>query len=147
MNAILAVAGLAFRESARNRVLHALVAATLVAAATSHVFAYVSGDEIVRQHKVIADMSLSAIALLGTLAAIFLGTDLVAREVQRRTIYAVLARPIDRTSFIIGKYLGLTAVLAIAVAAMGAGFLLIFAAGGGQPRCRSCSRWCSPSSS
>jgi ABC-type transport system involved in multi-copper enzyme maturation permease subunit len=128
---ILAVAGLAFRESARNRVLHALVAATLLVAGISNVFAWVSGDDPARQLKVVADLSLSAITLLGTLASIFLGTNLVFQEVERRTIYTVLARPIDRGGFIVGKYLGLSGVMAVAVAFMGAGFLGVFLLAGG----------------
>lgn len=130
---ILAVAALAFRESARNRVLHALVAATLLLAGVSHVFAWVSGDDPVRRLKVVADLSLSSIALLGTIASIFLGTNLVFQEVERRTIYTVLARPISRGGFIVGKYLGLAAVMGVAIAAMGAGFLGVFALAGGAP--------------
>lgn len=128
---VLAVAGLAFRESARNRVLHALVGATLLVAGISNIFAWVSGDDPVRQLKIVADLSLTAIALLGTIASIFLGTNLVYQEVERRTIYTVLARPIDRGGFILGKYLGLSAVMAVAVAFMGAGFLLVYALAGG----------------
>ncbi len=130
---ILAVAALAFRESARNRVLHALVAATLLMAGASHVFAWVSGDDPVRRLKVVADLSLSAIALLGTVASIFLGTNLVFQEVERRTVYTVLARPISRGGFIVGKYLGLAGVMGVAVAAMGLGFLGVFALAGGAP--------------
>ncbi len=130
---ILAVARLAFRESARNRVLHALVGATLVASAASFLFAWVAGDEQTRTNKIVADLSLSAIVVLGTIASIVLGTGIVAQEVERRTVYAVLARPIGRGGFIVGKYLGLAAVLVVATAAMGAGFLLVFALGGGTP--------------
>lgn len=130
---ILAVARLAFRESARNRVLHALVGATLAAAAASFLFAWVAGDEQVRTNKIVADLSLSAIVVLGTIASIVLGTGIVAQEVERRTVHAVLARPIGRGGFIVGKYLGLAAVLGVATAAMGAGFLVIFALGGGTP--------------
>ncbi|MCO5166506.1 MAG: ABC transporter permease [Planctomycetes bacterium] len=130
---VLAVAGLAFRESARNRVLHALVGATLLMAGVSVVFAWVSGDEPTRQLKVVADLSLSAIALLGTIASIFLGTNLVFQEVERRTVYTVLARPLDRGGFIVGKYLGLAGVMAVAVAAMSLGFLLVYALAGGRP--------------
>jgi Cu-processing system permease protein len=130
---VLAVARLAFRESARNRVLHALVGATLAAAAASFLFAWVAGDEQTRTNKIVADLSLSAIVVLGTIASIVLGTGIVAQEVERRTVHAVLARPIGRGGFIVGKYLGLAAVLVVATAAMGAGFLLIFALGGGSP--------------
>lgn len=130
---VLAVAGLAFRESARNRVLHALVGATLLMTGASVVFGWVSGDEQARQLKIVADLSLSAIALLGTIASIFLGTNLVYQEVERRTVYTVLARPIDRGGFIVGKYLGLAGVMAVAVAAMSAGFLLVYGLAGGRP--------------
>lgn len=130
---IFAVARLAFRESARNRVLHALVGATLAAAAASFLFAWVAGDEQVRTNKIVADLSLSAIVVLGTIASIVLGTGIVAQEVERRTVHAVLARPIGRGGFVVGKYLGLAAVLVVATAAMGAGFLVIFALGGGTP--------------
>lgn len=130
---ILAVAGLAFRESARNRVLHALVGATLLMAGASHIFAWVSGDDPTRRLKIVSDLSLSSIALLGTIASIFLGTNLVFQEVERRTVYTVLARPISRGGFIVGKYLGLAAVMAVAVAAMGVGFLLVLALAGGTP--------------
>ncbi|RMG12541.1 MAG: ABC transporter permease [Planctomycetota bacterium] len=131
--AILAVAGLAFRESARNRVLHALVAATLLACGSSYLFSYVSGGDgdPLRHRKVVLDLSLTAITVLGTLAVIFLGTNLIYQEVERRTIYSVLARPISRPGFLLGKYLGLAAVLGAALAAMSAGFLLLFALGGG----------------
>lgn len=130
---VLAVAGLAFREAARNRVLHALVVSTVVVALTSHVFAWVSGDDPTRRLKIVADLSLSAIALMGTIASIFLGTNLIYTEVERRTVYTVLARPIDRGGFIVGKYLGLAGVLGVAMLAMSVGFLLVFALGGGVP--------------
>jgi ABC-type transport system involved in multi-copper enzyme maturation permease subunit len=132
---ILPVATLAFRESARNRVLHALVLAMLVVAGASYLLAWVSGGDcdVVRRHKIVADLSLSAITLLGTIASIFLGTNLVYQEVERRTIYTILARPIGRAGFIVGKYLGLVAVMAAAVLAMGLGFLVIYGLGGGKP--------------
>ena len=95
---ILAVASLAFRESARNRVLHALIGATLFAVGLSFLVSYVSGgdSEILRKEKIVQDLSLSAIGFLGTVASIFLGTNLIYQEVERRTIHSVLARPIGR---------------------------------------------------
>lgn len=119
MNAVLSVAGLAFKESARNRVLHALLAAMLLAAFVAHVLAWVTGDDAVRRVKVVADLSLSALVLLGSLAAIFLGTHSIYQEVERRTVYTVLARPISRGSFVLGKYLGLVGIVGVASAAMG----------------------------
>lgn len=131
--AVLTVARLAFREASRSRLLHALVGATVFAALVSLVLAYGVGDDPERHRKVVCDLSLSAIALLGTIAAIFLGTSLVAQEVERRTIYLVLARPVSRAGFVVGKFLGLAGVLAVAVAAMSAGFLVVFALAGGSP--------------
>ncbi len=127
--AVLAVASLAFRESARNRVLHALLAATALVAGISYLIAFVAGGDVdpARQHKMIADLNLSAILLLGTIASIFLGTHLIYQEVERRTVYTVLARPISRGGFLLGKYLGLSAVVGLAIAIMGA-FLLAFLA-------------------
>jgi ABC-type transport system involved in multi-copper enzyme maturation permease subunit len=126
---ILAVARLAFRESARNRVLHALLGAMLLVTLVAHVFAWVSGDEPTRRLKVIADLSLTAIGLLGAVASIFLGTNLVYQEVERRTIYTVLARPIDRGSFLVGKFLGLLAIMGLATLVMGVAFFLSYGFG------------------
>ena len=65
------------------------VLATLVACGASYLFAYVSGGdhEAVRHRKVVLDLSLSSISLLGTIAVIFLGTNLIYQEVERRTIW------------------------------------------------------------
>jgi ABC-type transport system involved in multi-copper enzyme maturation permease subunit len=120
LHGVRVVAEQAFRESARHRVLHALLAAMLLLSLGAHVLAWVSGDDPVRRTKVVADLSLSGLALLGSLAAIFLGTNLVHQEVERRTVYTVLARPLDRGSFLAGKLLGLIAVVSLACLIMGA---------------------------
>lgn len=120
------VARLAFRESRRSRVLHALLIALILATGLSHVVAWVSGDDPDRRLKIVADLSLSAIVVLGTIATIFLGTNMIHQEVQRRTVYTVLARPVGRGSFIVGKFFGLLAVLGVAVGAMGAAFLVSY---------------------
>jgi ABC-type transport system involved in multi-copper enzyme maturation permease subunit len=132
---ILGVAALAFKESSRHRVLHALVFATLLACGASYLIAYVSGGDydVLRQRKVVLDLSLSAITLIGTMAVIFLGTNLIYQEIERRTIYAVLARPLSRGGFVLGKYLGLAAVMGVALLFMGGGFLVLFVIGGGSP--------------
>lgn len=119
LDGVLAIAGQSFRESARNRVLHALLAAMLLASGSAHVLAWVSGDDPLRRTKVVADLSLSALVLLGSLGAIFLGTNLVYQEVERRTVYVVLARPLGRGSFVAGKLLGLVAIVSLACLAMG----------------------------
>lgn len=127
--AVLAVASLAFRESARNRVLHALLVAMVLAIGVSYTIAFVAGGDVdaLRRYELLVSLNLTAISLLGTVAAIFLGTNLIYQEIERRTVYSILARPLSRTGFLIGKYLGLAAVMGVAVAAMG-GLLLAFLA-------------------
>jgi ABC-type transport system involved in multi-copper enzyme maturation permease subunit len=70
------------------------------------------------QFRIIADIGTSSTHVFGTLIAVFLGVALVARELDRRTCYAALARPVSRAEFLVGKFLGLVAVLALNVAAM-----------------------------
>ncbi|MEZ0230213.1 MAG: ABC transporter permease [Planctomycetota bacterium] len=133
--ATLAVARNTFKESARNRILYAIVGATILVCGLSYVLAAVStGDDVTsvpRRLRIIANTSLSAIALLGALCAIFLGTNLVYQEVERKTVYTILARPIGRGEFIVGKFLGLASVVVVAVALMAAGFAAFFALYGG----------------
>src|SRR5690606_18358975 len=93
----------------------------------SYVIAWAAGGDAdpVQRFKLVADIQLTAMVLLGTLASIFLGTDLIYKEVERRTIYTVLARPVSRAGFLLGKYLGLLGVVGLALAVMGA-FVLAF---------------------
>lgn len=133
--ATLAVAKNTFKESARNRILYAIVGATLAVCALSFVLASVStGDDttaLPRRLRIIANTSLSAISLLGALCAIFLGTNLVYQEVERKTVYTILARPIGRGEFVLGKFFGLAAVVVAAVFVMALGFALFYVSYGG----------------
>jgi len=79
---------------------------------------------ITEHHKVIADMGLAAINLIGVIIAMFVGISLVNKEIERRTIYTIMARPISRTLFIMGKYFGLALTLSVNMAVMLAVFLL-----------------------
>jgi ABC-type transport system involved in multi-copper enzyme maturation permease subunit len=79
---------------------------------------------ITEHHKMIADMGLAAINLIGVIIAIFIGISLVNKEIERRTIYTIMARPISRTFFILGKYCGLVLTLFVNVSIMLAVFLL-----------------------
>ncbi|MGE0712799.1 MAG: ABC transporter permease [Planctomycetota bacterium] len=135
LGGVLAVASLSFRESARNRVLHALIGTMVFVCGLAYLYAWVAGGDTdpARLHKVVGDLSLSALVLLGTVASIFLGTNLVYQEVQRRTVYTVLARPLSRDGFLLGKYLGLAGVMGVAVAVMGLVFFVAYGLGAGPP--------------
>ncbi len=104
-----------FREVIRDRVLYliAFFVVLLVAAAVLLREVSVGSDG-----KILLDLSLAAIELLGLVVAIFVGTGLVNKEIEKRTVLVLMAKPISRAEFILGKHLGLAAVLAVLVAAM-----------------------------
>jgi ABC-type transport system involved in multi-copper enzyme maturation permease subunit len=113
----LAVASNTLREALRERLMYNLVVFALVLIAGSITISSLTLGE---QFRIIADIATSATQLFGTLIAVFLGVALVAREIDRRTCYAALARPVSRASFVAGKYLGLLAALALNVVIMAA---------------------------
>jgi ABC-type transport system involved in multi-copper enzyme maturation permease subunit len=121
MGAIGVIAVNAFRESLRDKILYHLVLFAGLLIGLSVLLADLS---ITEHHKVIADMGLAAINLIGVIIAIFVGISLVNKEIERRTIYTIMARPISRTFFIMGKYLGLALTLFVNLAIMMAVFLL-----------------------
>lgn len=121
MGAIGVIALNAFRESLRDKILYNLVLFAGLLIGLSVLLADLS---ITEHHKVIADMGLAAINLIGVIIAIFVGISLVNKEIERRTIYTIMARPISRTVFIMGKYFGLALTLLVNMAVMLAVFLL-----------------------
>jgi ABC-type transport system involved in multi-copper enzyme maturation permease subunit len=121
MAAIGAIALNTFRESLRDKILYNLV---LFAGMLIGLSVLLADLTIMEHHKIIADMGLAAINLTGVIIAMFVGISLVNKEIDRRTVYTIMARPISRTSFILGKYAGLTLTLFVNVAIMLAVFLL-----------------------
>jgi ABC-type transport system involved in multi-copper enzyme maturation permease subunit len=71
------------------------------------------------------DLGLSAMLLFGAFIAVFVGVGLVWKEIERRTLYAIFAKPVGRGEFLLGKYLGLCVTLAVNVVVMGAGVTLV----------------------
>src|SRR5262245_65935938 len=70
------------------------------------------------EEKIVKDIGLASISLFGVATAIFVGVGLVFKEIEKRTVYTLVAKPIRRSQFILGKYLGLVLVLAVNVAVM-----------------------------
>ena len=93
-----------FKESVRDKVLYNLVAFAMLLIAVSYLLGQLTAGQDV---KIIKDLGLAAIATFGLLIAVFIGVGLVWKEVERRSIYSLLAKPISRPQFIIGKYAGL----------------------------------------
>src|SRR6185436_6314296 len=93
----------AFREAVRDRVLYNLVLFVLLLTAGAIFLGELSGGQ---EAKIIVDLGLSSILLFGVFIAIFVGVGLLHKEIERRTIYAILSKPIGRGEFLLGKYLG-----------------------------------------
>lgn len=118
---IFAVAMNTFRESVRDKVLYVLLFFGGVTIASSKALGWVSiGEDM----KIVVDVSLAAVGLFGALIAIFVGTNLVYKEIDKRTIYTIISRPMWRWEFIVGKYLGLALLLAVVTLAMTGGAAL-----------------------
>lgn len=101
---MLAVAHNTFREAVRDKVLYVLLFFAATTVLGSKALGWVSiGQDI----KIVKDISLASISVFGSLIAIFVGTNLVYKEIDKRTIYTIISRPMDRYEFILGKYLGL----------------------------------------
>ncbi len=115
MRAISWIAVSVFKESVRDRVPYNLALFAVLLIASSFLLGQLTAGQDV---KIIKDLGLAAIAVFGLFIAIFIGIGLVSKEVERRSIYALLAKPISRPQFIVGKYAGLVLTLAVNVAVM-----------------------------
>jgi len=113
-----------FREAVRDRVLYNLVFFALLMMATAVLVGQISiGIDSI----VIVSLGLSAVSVIGLLIAVFIGVGLVYKEMDKRTLYALLAKPIRRWEFLLGKFAGLLLTLTVNTAAMAVGlFLTLF---------------------
>lgn len=119
---VLTIAGNTFREAIRDRILYNLLFFALLMIAASLLLASLTVGE---QSKIIIDIGLGSINIFGVLIAIFLGIGLIIKEIDRKTIYNILSKPVPRYQFLAGKYLGLLITIAVNMVIMGAGLYLI----------------------
>ena len=120
MQSLLIVARNTFRETVRDKILYNLVFFALLLIGASVLLGTLTIGE---QARIINDVGLAAINLVGVIMAIFVGIGLVAKEIERRTVYTILARPITRTEFVLGKYFGLVFIGVVNIAIMFTMFL------------------------
>jgi ABC-type transport system involved in multi-copper enzyme maturation permease subunit len=113
-----------FRESVRDKVMYSLVAFAILLMGTSYVLGQLTAGQDV---KIIKDLGLSSIGIFGLFMAVFIGIGLVSKEVERRSINALLAKPVRRSELVVGKYLGLVLTLAVNVAIMTVALYLVLA--------------------
>ena len=116
------IAANTFREAVRDRVLYNLIAFALLLSAAAILVGQISIDI---ERLVVVNLGLSAVSLFGIVIAIFIGIGLVSKEIDKRTLYTVLSRPVRRWEFIVGKFFGLTGTLVVNTVCMGIG---VFAA-------------------
>jgi ABC-type transport system involved in multi-copper enzyme maturation permease subunit len=122
LNAVRCVAVAVFRESVRDRVFYNLVFfAVLLVGASILIGQLTAGQDV----KIIKDLGLAATSLFGIFIAIFVGISLVSKEVDRRSVYPLFAKPIRRSAFIVGKYAGLLLTLLANTLVMTAAIYLV----------------------
>lgn len=120
INPVFVIALNTFRETVRDRVLYAF----FVFACSITVLGILLGSLSVGQDiRIIEDIGLTAIAIIGGIICVFAGTNLVYKELERRTIYVIFTKPVSSWQFIAGKYLGLVMCIFVVTLAMGT-FLL-----------------------
>ncbi len=111
-----------FREAVRDRVLYSLVFFGLLMMAAAVLVGQIS---IGIEDTVIVTLGLSAISMIGLLIAVFIGVALVSKEMDKCTLYALLAKPVRRWEFLLGKFGGLVLTLAVNTGAMALGLLMV----------------------
>jgi ABC-type transport system involved in multi-copper enzyme maturation permease subunit len=105
----------AFREAIRDRVLYNLIFFALMMIGAAILVGQIS---IGIERLVIVNLGLSAISIIGLIMAIFIGVGLVYKEIEKRTLYSLLSKPVRRWEFLVGKYFGLLLTLVVNTALM-----------------------------
>ncbi len=119
---IRAIAANTFREAIRDRILYLLLFFAAASIIFSRILALLTvGDRV----KIIKDVGLASLSLFGALMAILMGTGLVYKEIEKKTIYSILSKPIHRYQFLLGKYFGLVLTLFVMLALMSVIFLAL----------------------
>jgi ABC-type transport system involved in multi-copper enzyme maturation permease subunit len=118
MSRIAYIASNTFREAVRDRVLYNLIAFALLLSGAAIFVGQISIDI---ERLVVVNLGLTAVSLFGVVIAIFIGIGLVSKEIEKRTLYTVLSRPVRRWEFIVGKFFGLAGTLVVNTFFMGIG--------------------------
>jgi hypothetical protein len=122
MKKTFAIALNTFKEAVRNRILYILLVFALLIMASSGIVGELT---ISARDRIIKDLGIASINFFGLLIAIFVGIGLVYNEMDKRTIYTIVTKPIDRHQFLIGKYLGLLLTIYVNVVIMTLFFLAV----------------------
>jgi ABC-type transport system involved in multi-copper enzyme maturation permease subunit len=115
MKRIWSVAHNTFIEAVRDRVLYSLILFAFLMILSSLILASISAEQY---NKIVKDLGLTVISLIGVMISVFLGMGLVYKEIEKKTVYNIFSKPIHRYEFVFGKYLGLAFTLLVNTAAM-----------------------------
>lgn len=129
MNQVLAIALNTFRETVRDRVLTVIVLFALIMIVGGLWLGSISLDQ---QARMMTDFGLVSITAFGVVIAAFIAATLIRKEVEKRTVFVIFSKPVGRGAFVVGKFLGLAATLAVVMGGMGLFlFLMTLLVGGG----------------
>jgi ABC-type transport system involved in multi-copper enzyme maturation permease subunit len=112
---VLSIARNTFKECVRDKVLYNLVIFAVLIITSSLILGTITIGDV---KQIIINLGLSTLSIFGTLISIFIGIQLVYKEIDKKTVYSLLSKPVARYEFVLGKYLGLTWTLAVNVSVM-----------------------------
>ena len=124
MRVIFLIAVHVFKDSVRDKVLYNLVVFAVLLIAASYLIGQLTAGQDL---KIIKDLGLAATSIFGLFIAVFIGIGLVSKEVERRSIYSLLAKPIRRHELILGKYVGLVLTLLVNLTVMAVALYCVLA--------------------
>ena len=119
---VLSIALNTFRENLRDKLLYNLLIFALLMIGSSLILMRLTLGEF---HRMILDIGLGSINFFGVLIAIFVGIGLVSKEIEKKTIYTIVSKPVARYQFLLGKYMGLCLTLLVNTAIMVVGLLAV----------------------
>lgn len=129
MRRIAAVARNTFREAVRNKILYSLLFFAVALIVSALALGQLSVHE---ERRMIRDVGLFGVDLFSVLIAIFVGVNLLYKELALKTVYTILPKPIARWEFVLGKWLGVMATLVAQIVVMGAALAVTLAASEGS---------------
>jgi ABC-type transport system involved in multi-copper enzyme maturation permease subunit len=115
------------REAVRNKLLYTLLFFAILLIAAGVLLSALSYTE---SERILQDFGFAAIRLFSVAIAIFVGVSLIHREVERRTVYIILSKPLSRAEFLLGKYVGLVVTIWMQMAVMVVAFVIVSLATG-----------------
>lgn len=128
MKNIITIAKNTFKEAIRDKIIYGILAFAILFIASTVLFGSLSlGEDI----KIIRDFGLAGIYLFSVIIAIFMGTSLIYKEIEKKTIYILLSKPVSSTEIILGKFIGLIAALKLVIILMAGVYLTVVGLKGG----------------